>query len=60
MAIKKVWHKPEVIIIATDNINGGGPFPSFSEGVAPHIINKFFPGQPSVTVSANAFNNYVS
>ncbi len=60
MAIKKVWHKPQVIIIATDDINGGGPFLTYSEGAASHIINRIFPGPTSVAVSANVFNNYVS
>jgi hypothetical protein len=60
MATKKVWHKPQIIIIATDNINGGGPFPSFSEGAASHIINKNLPGHTSLTVGAGTFNHYVS
>jgi hypothetical protein len=58
MAIKKVWHKPEVIIIDTDNVNGGGPQPSFSEGAALHIVNNNL--HISFTVGLNTFNSYVS
>lgn len=30
---KKVWSKPEVFIISSNNVNGGGPGPYWNEGV---------------------------
>ncbi|WCT11587.1 hypothetical protein [Mucilaginibacter jinjuensis] len=59
MAIKKAWHTPEVIIIATNNVNGGGPNPTFHEGASQHITKVNAP-HSVIAVSPATFNSYVS
>ncbi|WCT14388.1 hypothetical protein [Mucilaginibacter jinjuensis] len=60
MAVKKKWHKPEVIIIAADTVNGGGNNPTFTEGGSLHIINKYDPNHIPIPVSGATFNRYIS
>lgn len=56
--LKKIWQKPELVIIAENNINGGGLQTNLYEGAPGSLIHNTI--NHNVTPSFGSGINYVS